>query len=327
MLWSPTQQFRLAPYNREMELEAAIQEVQESLFGTSRIYLDVKRKIGAKGKKGNIPDGYLLDLSSKKKPILYVVEVELARHDPLRHIAVQILEFSLAFESEPQKVKVVLRETLETLPKERQICEQYALENGFENLDYLLERMVYDGGFGALVIIDELVDELETVLVSKFKFGVEVIELRRYTADGGAYIYQFDPFLGDVGVAESDTEGQVDVAELDTIVVPAKVEGYNEVFLGENRWHSIRIHGSMIPKIRYIAGYQTKPVSAITHIAPVSSIEQWRDTTKYVVNFTEPAKEIGPLKLVKRGTVKAPQGPRYTSVARLRAARTLDDAF
>jgi hypothetical protein len=35
------------------------------------------------------PDGYLIDPSGQV-PRLYVVENELAAHDPLRHIAVQI---------------------------------------------------------------------------------------------------------------------------------------------------------------------------------------------------------------------------------------------
>jgi hypothetical protein len=52
----------------------------------------VKKKIGKKGGLRNIPDGYLIDLSDAK-PRLFVVENELAVHDPLRHIAVQILQF------------------------------------------------------------------------------------------------------------------------------------------------------------------------------------------------------------------------------------------
>ena len=83
----------------------------------------------------------------------------------------------------------------------------------------------------------------------------------------------------------------------------------------------------MIPKIKYIAAYRDAPESAITHVAPVASIEQWPDTNKYVVNFAEAAKEIGPIRLVNGGTVRAPQAPRYTSHARLVEAKTLDDAF
>jgi hypothetical protein len=67
-------------------------------------------------------------------------------------------------------------------------------------------------------------------------------------------------------------------AEVDTIVVPARDEGFKDVFIGENRWYSIRIHPSMIPKIKNIAVYRVVPEQAITHLASVASIEQWRDS-------------------------------------------------
>ena len=33
-------------------------------------------------------------------------------------------------------------------------------------------------------------------------------------------------------------------------MVPAREDGFNETFLAENRWYAIRIHSSMLPKIR-----------------------------------------------------------------------------
>jgi len=84
MLWTSNIKYQLDSFDLESELESAILEVEDDLFGESRIYLDVKRKIGGKGKKNNIPDGYLIDLSSTKEPKLYVVENELAKHDPLK---------------------------------------------------------------------------------------------------------------------------------------------------------------------------------------------------------------------------------------------------
>jgi len=100
MLWTATQQFHLWPFEMEVDLENTITELQRDLFGTSRVYLETKKLIGQPGKTQNIPDGYLLDFSSAKKPVLYLVEVELAKHDPLRHIA-QLLGFSLSFQSTP----------------------------------------------------------------------------------------------------------------------------------------------------------------------------------------------------------------------------------
>src|SRR5271154_3219703 len=93
VIWTKSGPYHRVEYASEADLEAAISETRAELFGPDRIYLDVKRKIGAKGGLRNIPDGYLIDLSGRQ-PRLYVVENELASHDPLRHIAVQILEFS-----------------------------------------------------------------------------------------------------------------------------------------------------------------------------------------------------------------------------------------
>jgi hypothetical protein len=335
MLWTPKENYLDDPFEYEKDLESAIQEISVSLFGSSRIYLEVKKKIGKKGKTQNIPDAYLIDLASKKNPTLYVVENELAKHDPLKHIAVQILQFSLSFESSPQKVKGIIKDVLVANDQALQQCQTYAEENGFENVDYLLERMIYrDDAFNAMVIIDEVPDELETVLVSRFKFPVEVLSLQRFVNDSGDRIYQFEPFLSEItesavtGTAkEQGTSITIDPSDIDTIVIPAREDGFQEVFLGENCWYAIRIHSSMIPRIKYIAAYQVAPVSAITHIAKVHKIDQWKDTNKYVLLFEEAAKEIGPIQLVPKGKVKAPQGPRYTSMNRLEGAKTLDDAF
>jgi hypothetical protein len=216
MLWTTTQQFLQYPFDKEIELEAAINEIKQDLFGNSRVYLEVKKLIGQTGKTQNIPDGYLLDFSSPKKPVLYIVEVEL----------------------------------------------------GYE------------------------------------------LSAQSSTAE---------PEVGNTPL--------IDPSEIDTIVVPARSDGFQEVFIAENRWYAIRIHSSMKPKIRYIAVYQVAPVSAITHMAEVADIEPWKDTEKYCVNFKGPAQKIGPIPLVSGGRVAAPQSIRYTSFARLQNAKSLDDVF
>ena len=112
-----------------------------------------------------------------------------------------------------------------------------------------------------------------------------------------------------------------------TVVVPAREDGFEKVFLGEDRWYQVRIHPSMISQLKHVAVYRTAPVSAITHYAPIRSIEPWHNTGKMVINFAEPAKEIGPLKLTKNGRVKHLQGLRYTKFDRLKSATSLDEAF
>jgi hypothetical protein len=333
MLWSSDQVYAVEPFEREKDLEESLEEVKNALFGGKRVYLETKKVIGVRGGVRNIPDAYLIDLTSKKVPALYVVENELARHDPLKHIAVQILEFSLSFETTPQRVKEIVKMALGDDADGWNTCEAYAKANGFENVDYLLERIIYGrDAFQALVIIDEIPDELETILASRFRFPVEVITLQRYQSSDGRRLYQFEPFLEDVTETEEEAAAAgrsepLDPSEIDTIVVPAREDGFKETFIGENCWYKIRIHSSMIPRIRYIAAYRTAPISAITHVATIRDIEPYKDTNKYILYFTEPAERIEPLNLVSNGRVKAPQASRYTSMERLRKAMTLDDAF
>ena len=311
-------------------METAILEVADSLFGKYRIYLDPKRLIGKKGRTRNIPDGYLIDLSSVKEPKLFVVENELKIHDPLKHIAAQILEFSLSFETTQHRVKTILKENLAKNKDALKQCQEYAKNNGFDNVDYLLERMVYGKNtFNALVIIDELSDDLETVLTSRFQFPVEFLTLQRFVSPDGERMYHFDPFLGELSTGPSPTAvtSSIDPADIDTIVVPANSEGFLETFIGEDCWYQIRVSSTMREKIKYIAGYQTSPTSAITHVAPVKKVEQYKDTNKYIVYFSEPAREIDPIKINPKGRVKAPYGPRYSSMERIKRAKTLDDVF
>ncbi|HYT86665.1 MAG TPA: hypothetical protein VEK81_09545 [Burkholderiales bacterium] len=334
MLWTPDRTYNELPFEEERELEDAILKVSAALFGERRIYLDAKRKIGEKGRTRNIPDGYLLDLSSGRDPKLYIVENELAKHDPLRHIAVQVLEFSLSFEGAPHVVKDIVKEAVRGRPEALAKCQAYAEQHGYENVDYLLERMVFGPNrFNALIIIDEVDDDLETVLISRFKFPVEILTLERYAGPNREQVFKFEPFLADVAPEASmptlatSSGATLDPSDIDTIVVPAREEGFDETFLRENRWYKIRIHSSMIPKIKTIAAYRITPEQAITHIAPVSSIKQWRDTSKYVVNFAEPARKIEPIRRVQGGKIRALQSPRYTSLARLEKAKNLDEAF
>lgn len=334
MLWTSQKQFHPWPFDKERELEITIAEVQATLFGESRFYLDVKKLIGERGRTQNIPDGYLLDLSSPKRPVLYLVEVELAKHDPLRHIAQQLLNFSLSFQSTPQKMKGILRETLQKSPDVLASCDSYATKNGFSNIDYLLEQMIYpENAFNALLIIDELEEELESIVRRSLRFPVETLEVQRFRSSDGDTVYQFEPFLYDLSIQDvtlapdSGNTPAIDPEDIDTLVVPAREGGFKETFLGENMWRAVRIHSSMLAKIQYLATYQVAPESAITHIAEVARIEPWKDTGKYALYFNGPARKIGPLKLVPGGRITAPQAGRYTSLARLEKAKTLDDVF
>lgn len=110
------------------------------------------------------------------------------------------------------------------------------------------------------------------------------------------------------------------------VVVPAQEEGFKAVFLGERRWRSIRISGGKLQQIRYVAAYQTKPISAVTHYAPVATIEPYGEEGKYQLILSGPAVAVGPVSLAD-APAGLMQGPRYTTLRRLLGAKKLMDLF
>jgi len=265
---------------------------------------------------------------------LYVVENEISSHDLFRHIGVQLLQFSVSFSQAGRAIKQILFDEVCAEPSAKARCEKYAREGAFRNLDHFLESLVLDKDFRALVIIDEETDDLHAV-TRNLGFPVEIIEFSTYVNDKGERIHRFEPFLADVEAVDVETDDKTPVQQqkprdrsgLDTVVVPALKDGFEKVFLGEDRWYKVRIHPSMISQLKYVAVYRTAPVSAITHYAPIRSIEPWQNSGKMVINFTEPARELGPLKLTKNGRVKHLQGLRYTNFEKLKKATSLDEAF
>ena len=149
--------------------------------------------------------------------------------------------------------------------------------------------------------------------------------IQRFKNSKGHRLYDFEPFLSELTYSTKESK-LLDLSECDTVVVPAKEDGFKDVFIDANCWYAIRMSSTMIPRIKYIAGYQVAPVSAITHVAEVSSIEHWKDSNKYIVNFKSKAKKIKPIKIGKRSGA-SPQSPRYTSYDKIKDAKDLDGVF
>lgn len=310
-------------YEQEEEFERRIVEYSNRIFGEDSRYVDVKKAIG--DSVVSIPDGYLLDFAFAKDPRLYIIENELAVHDPYRHIGQQILRFAISYKQTGRRIKKFLLSEIKETEEDFEFVEKRAGRAGFPNVDALLDELIFEKPVAAIVVIDSVAEELENVL-SQLTLKTDIIEFETYT-DGDRRIHRFSPFQQEIREIEEHGGEELSREDLDTIVVPANEEGFNETFLGEDCWYKIRISSSMIDRIDYIAGYQTAPVSAITHYAEVANIEKYKDTNKYILYFKEPAEEIGPIELPKGEMSLVPRAPRYTSFRRLVKADTLEDVF
>ena len=119
------------------------------------------------------------------------------------------------------------------------------------------------------------------------------------------------------GTKPADTDDLV-------MVVPCRDWGFNKAFIGENSWYYVRISAGKIDRIKWCAAYQVAPVSAITHIAPVDRIVQFGEQGQYKLIFSSPAVKLDhpiPLGAVKSGAM---QGPRYTTLSKIKSAKDFD---
>ena len=166
--------------------------------------------------------------------------------------------------------------------------------------------------------------------VTKFSPEVSHEDLQRdYMVQPEQMVLDFD----DIEVNDEPIDDLFDGIELfdypymDTIIVPARLNGFKEVFLGEDRWYSINISNDRIPYLKYIAVYQSQPVSAVTYIARIKRIEKspFKPGRKMVI-FDGPAKQLK--RSIPIGNdYTALQGPRYTNHTKLNSARTTDDLW
>jgi len=308
-------------YPLEKEFEEVIVQQASHIFGAQSIYIDIKKRIG--DSIITIPDGYLIDFSFEADPKLYIIENEISSHDPYKHIGSQLLKFAISYKTSGRDIKAFLlnhiMQDAETLKK----AEDGLKRAGYRNIDAFLEDIIFNKRVAAIVVIDKITFELEEVL-SQLTMKTDIIEFQSFI-NGKEKIHKFSPLNADVRESTSGTKTRPD--DLNTIVVPAQEEGFQEEFINNQCWYAIRISASMLDKLKYIAAYQVAPLSAITYYAEIASIEKYADTNKYIVKFKGAAKPIKHIKLNTDKKGSAPQSPRYTSIEKLLKANNIAQVF
>ena len=323
---------RQVAYALEEDFERDVVRLSDHIFGAS-VYVDIKRRVGSE--IVTIPDGYLVDITDAATPKLFVIENEIVSHDPFKHIGIQMLKFVTSFDDAQRAIRTFLMENIRANPTHLERLEAACKGSASPNVDHYLDSAVF-GEFRGLVVIDEARPELFRVL-QKINANISVLEVKGFETDSGERMFLFDTLYDD---DEEDAElvaptpvrspaareaRRARRASADTIVVPAREEGFQKVFIGENQWHAIRIGPGMKDRIKYIAAYRVAPISAVTHVAEIAEVKPYKDTGKYQVLFRAPAQEIRHVP-IQRGKA-GPQGPVYVQKDRLLTLATLEDVL
>jgi hypothetical protein len=316
--------FEETSFDNEQELEGAVVQNKEYIFGAATVLINYKRKTGAKESRNTgIPDGFLIDFTTPKRPQLFFVEYELESHDLYEHIGPQIMKFYASFETAKRELHKKLMDIIKSDTHIRKQIEKIYDKSLFDNPDSLLNYLIFDAIVGIIIIIDEESEDLNSLL-NRLADRPEVVVVKKYQYMSEA-IYQYNPFRE--GVSESEAvsrKGSLELKEVDTIVCPARADGFKHAFLNNDSWWAIRISPSLIPNLKYIAMYETNPVSQIRWYAKIrhNGIRPYKNTGKYIV-AVENKKRIGPIQLDKDKRGVAPQSPRYTTHDKLLSAKKI----
>src|SRR5689334_4380331 len=108
----------------------------------------------------------------------------------------------------------------------------------------------------------------------------------------------------------------------DTIIVPAREDGFQRVFMGRHEWPRLRLSSESRCRLKWIAVYRTAPLSAVTHYAQVVEFVP-EDSEHWTAKITDP-REVEPIPLVRDGSAPNVQTPRFTRLDRLLKATCLN---
>lgn len=323
--------FEEVPFENEAELESATIKHKRCILGDSCAYFDYKRRTGSRNSRNiGIPDGFLIDFSNSKKPQLFFVEYELESHRLYDHIGPQVMRFYASVETAQRELRLKLTGIVKQDQQIRHELEEKMKGTSFENVDSLLNYVIYDRNVGIILIIDEQTEDLNSLL-RRFSEVPEVIVLKKFQKDDEV-IYQYDPFRAGVleiaGTRQSPTRRER-AEGVDTIVCPAREDGFKEAFLDKSAWWAIRLSPSLIPQLKWIAMYESKPVKAIRWVGKIqgNGIKPYKNTGKYIISVEKKSKVYPPINLDANKKGVAPQSPRYTTHEKLKKAKHISDLW
>jgi len=318
--------FDFLDYDSEAEFEEAVIEHSRSLFGADTFYIDIKRRVGkASSHNKGIPDGYLIDLTSNKKPQLYMAEVELSAHGLYSHITEQIARYSTITKTSQNQIRDRILEAIKKDKKLFKDINQKLRETSFSNVDELMNFLV-DNPIKIVVVIDEATTDLNNSL-DVFRDRPDVVTMKRFRA-GNDIAYIFEPMREELQEYEGRKrlKGSYGDVDFDTIVCAAFEDGFKHAYINNNSWWAIRISQTAREQLRYLAMYEKSPVAAVQNYAEIEKIEPYKDSGKFIV-YVKNKKKIRPIELDKGKKGVAPQSPRFTTLSKLLKAKKMSDLW
>ena len=180
-------------FNLEKDFEREVFDNYKLLFGSKTILIDAKKKISGNN-WSTIPDGFLFDLSDKKEPKFYLIEVELKTHSFLNHIFPQITKFFAFYNNQNQRISLT-KKFYEIINSDDEIKSDFKKLIGDQEIFRFLSDLI-ENNQNILIVIDGDKPEISETceIYSEWRKMVKCITMRKYSGNGEV-IYQLEPEL------------------------------------------------------------------------------------------------------------------------------------
>lgn len=122
----------------------------------------------------------------------------------------------------------------------------------------------------------------------------------------------------DIGEKSSDNDSPL---LADTLIVAARIDGFNQVFLKDHEWYEVRVASWRLENLKYLGVYVGTPLSQITHYAPIESFQVLKNK-KYKFKLGDPIKLDQPIELSEHDITGLRQ-TLYTTLEHLKKSRYL----
>jgi predicted transport protein len=205
-LWTPDKEVE--------EFHPIVKELAKDIFGRDSVYLPIGLRLKSEAGLGAIPDGFVID-SVKKE--LYIVEVELSKHNPYKHINDQLTRFINSMDNSHTKRDVV--EGLYTEIDGNKALE-YFKEKINENLYRWLSKLLEQSP-KIVVVIEEITPEVnEACKILMKSYDTKILEIQTYQREDAPTVraYLFDT------LSLNTSKAVVDSSRADAVVHVPKAE-------------------------------------------------------------------------------------------------------
>jgi predicted transport protein len=185
--------FEPVSFSNEKDFEDDVSASSKTLFGTSTIFINAKRKIESKSLGGTIPDGFFFDFSDSEDPQFYIVEVELAHHSFFNHVFPQVTKF-FAFFNNNRLQKDLVDKLYSLIDTDNALNAEFRKALGKQEIYKFLSDLI-DTSQNILLIADGPIPELQEIsdtYTDTWGRLVKFLEIRKYV-QGEDWIFTITP--------------------------------------------------------------------------------------------------------------------------------------